>query len=121
MKKNDIVLVLAILVIAGVIFTAYRCSYKEEGVFVIITVDGAEYERASLKKNMIIDVEGQRGINSVEIKDGSVSMIAAECPDQICVKHKKIQSNQEKIVCLPNKVIVEISGGQADDMDAVVY
>ncbi|MFQ6827499.1 MAG: NusG domain II-containing protein [Faecalimonas sp.] len=46
--------------------------------------------------------------NRVKIQDGQVEMIWADCPDQICAAHPKISKNRESIICLPNKVILEI-------------
>ena len=46
--------------------------------------------------------------NTIEIKNGKADITAATCKNQICVKHKKIEKKGESIVCLPNKVIVEI-------------
>ena len=57
--------------------------------------------------------------NHLMIKDGQADMTEAECPDQICVEHKSISKNKETIVCLPNKVIVEIVGGEDTELDAV--
>ena len=37
-----------------------------------------------------------------------MEMIWADCPDQICATHPKISKNRESIICLPNKVILEI-------------
>ena len=36
-------------------------------------------------------------------------MISADCPDHLCVKQGKISADGEMIVCLPNKVTVQIS------------
>ena len=57
--------------------------------------------------------------NHLIIKDGQADMIEADCPDQICVEHISISKNKETIVCLPNKVIVEIVGGEDAEIDAV--
>jgi hypothetical protein len=46
-------------------------------------------------------------------------MKEAECPDRSCVKQGKISKNKESIVCLPNKVIVEVSSNQHSEMDAI--
>ena len=35
----------------------------------------------------------------------------ADCEDQLCVHQKEITLENESIICLPNKVIVEVSGG----------
>ena len=46
-------------------------------------------------------------------------MIDADCPDQLCVKQKKISLKNETIVCLPNKVVIEIEGADSSQLDAV--
>ena len=35
-------------------------------------------------------------------------MKEADCPDQICRKHKAIDKSGETIVCLPHKVVIEV-------------
>ena len=46
-------------------------------------------------------------------------MKEADCPDQICVRHKAISKSGESIVCLPHKVVVEISSEEEQDVDIV--
>lgn len=46
--------------------------------------------------------------NTVKIENGEVFMKSADCKNQICVKTGKISKSGETIICLPNKVIVEI-------------
>lgn len=48
--------------------------------------------------------------NLISITDGKVTMEAADCRDQICVHHKPIMSERESIICLPHKLVIEISG-----------
>ncbi len=57
-----------------------------------------------LAKDKEIELEG----NTIEIKDGEVDVTEASCKNRICVNHKKIEKKGESIVCLPNKVVVEI-------------
>ena len=40
-------------------------------------------------------------------------MISADCPDKLCVNQHAISSNGETIVCLPNKVVVEVEDGES--------
>ena len=52
--------------------------------------------------------------NAVEIKNGKVKMIEADCPDKRCVKQGA--SSSLPIICLPNELVVEIrnrEGNQA--------
>lgn len=55
------------------------------------------------------------GYNLIRIADGSVSVVSADCHEQICVHHKPITGEGETIVCLPHRLVVEITGGKAGD------
>lgn len=58
--------------------------------------------------------------NTFEIKDGEARMVYANCPDQICVHSRAISSVGESIVCLPNHVILKITGeGDGTAPDAI--
>ena len=116
MKKNDWILVAVILVLAGVGFLIYTSFGKQTAGFVKITVDGEVYGTYSLEKEQEIKINDT---NYLMIKDGYADMIEADCPDQICVEHISISKNKETIVCLPNKVVVEIVGGEDVEIDAV--
>ncbi len=48
--------------------------------------------------------------NLISVADGRVTMEAADCRDQICVRHRPISSDRENIICLPHKLVVEITG-----------
>ena len=56
-------------------------------------------------------------INTLVIENGKADMISADCPDKLCVKQHAISSNGETIVCLPNKVVVEIEDGESSQFD----
>ncbi len=46
--------------------------------------------------------------NTFEIKDGVVTMLEANCPDQNCTYFKPIELNAEVIICLPNEMVLQI-------------
>lgn len=48
--------------------------------------------------------------NLIAVVDGEVTMEAADCRDQICVRHKPISSDRESIICLPHKLVITIAG-----------
>jgi len=54
------------------------------------------------------DKEIALGTNTVEIKDGKVRVIWADCKNQLCKNHSAVSKKGESIVCLPNKVIITI-------------
>lgn len=46
-------------------------------------------------------------------------MIEADCPDHYCVDHAAIDKVNETIVCLPHRVVLEITGGgEEKEVDA---
>lgn len=108
-KRADGRLVLAVLAIA-VFWILCAKLFGKEGSEAVVYVDSAEYARCPLAMDNEI-VIGET--NTIVIERGQVFMKAAECPDQICVRHKPISKDGESIVCLPNRVVVEIKGGAA--------
>ena len=116
MKKNDWILVAVILVLAGIGFFIYTSFGRQTAGIVKVTVDGELFGTYSLEKEQEIKINNT---NHLIIKDGQADMTEANCPDQICVDHISISKNKETIICLPNKVIVEIVGGEDAGLDAV--
>ena len=115
MKKNDFILLIGILVLSAMIFLGFKLFQKEAGE-VLVTVDGQEYGRYTLSKDVDIPINDT---NYLIIKDGKADMLEANCPDHICVDQKAISKTGETIVCLPNKVIVEVRSAESPELDAV--
>jgi hypothetical protein len=116
MKKNDWIILLLILIISGITFLVFGIFYRQPAAMVKVTVDGEVYGMYSLKKEQRITINKT---NSFVIKDNEVDMIEGNCPDKICVEHRNISKNTESIVCLPNRIIIEIVGGEAFELDAI--
>ena len=116
MKKNDIILAVTIVLVAVIGLLLFTMFGKKEAGLVSITVDGQLYGTYSLEEDREIRIHQT---NVVLIRDGQVHMMEANCPDQICVEHKTISKNKETIICLPNKVVIEIVGGADGTLDAV--
>lgn len=68
------------------------------------------------------DIMEDTSYNLLVITDGKVYMEAADCPDQICVRHKAIAADRENIICLPHRLVVELSGAlqTQDTLDGMV-
>lgn len=116
MKKNDILLIAAVIVIAFVFLGYQLWRTDSNGEMVIVTVDGAEYGRYHLDTAQTIDIEG---VTKMEINNHKADIIDADCPDKLCVHQRSISRDGESIICLPNQVIVTIEGGRQKELDAV--
>lgn len=119
MKKNDMILIAILLVLAGILYLFFFGG-AEAGGNIRISVDGKIEKELPLDENTTYRVEGVQGYNIVEIKDGYAHMQDGDCPDKLCVEHKRIHLTGETIVCLPHKLVVEIIGGEDREFDVVV-
>lgn len=117
MKRKDWMLAVVILAAALLAAGLYRMSGgQNEGSYVRIMVDGRTFGEYLLGREADIDVEGH---NQVSIRDGQVLVAEADCPDKICVRHAAVSRVGESIVCLPNRMIVEIRSGDGTKTDAL--
>lgn len=86
------------------------------GRVAVITKNGEILHRIDLtavSESYTIDLD----TNVILVENGCISMLSADCPDKLCVKQGRI-SNIGSIICLPNKVIIEID--RDSDVDAVL-
>ena len=116
MKKKDMILIVAVLAISLISLAAIKMTQKD-GKEVIVTVDGKEVYKTSIKKDQIYQIPEENGTNVMQIKDGKVTMIEATCPDHYCMKQKAVDEHGGSIICLPNKVVIE-GENTAEDSDS---
>lgn len=112
MKKGDILLVCIVLCLAAAGFIFIGLRGRTEGGMLTVYIDGDIYGTYDLSVDQEILLDEDAGYNRFEIKDGIVTMMEADCPDQYCVKHAPINKESETIVCLPHKVVLEITSGE---------
>ncbi len=118
LKKGDIIIICCVLCIAALIFCGIY-FLSPQGDTVRIEVDSKNAATFSLDENITYSVKKDGKVtNVVEIKDKKVSVISADCPDKICVKHREICKSGESIICLPNRVVVSIEG-KNEEVDGV--
>lgn len=120
--KNDVFFLIGIIVLASVLIVVFYSTHSQKGSYVKVTIDGNVYGEYSLFESQTVEIKNQDGdiTNYLVIKDGYADITEANCPDKLCVKQKRISLDRETIVCLPNKVVVEIISNSSSDVDAVV-
>lgn len=116
-KKNDIILISAVFAVAALLSLLLFLT-KTEGDTVTVTVDGELLYELSLSEDKEIKITGKDGSghNILVIKDGEAFVREASCPDGICSSHRPIKLGGESIICLPNKVVIEIVKKEADSI-----
>ena len=121
--RNDILLFFVIFVLAAACLLFFNMN-KQEGSAVIVKIDGQEKYVYSLDENLTTDIvtgENDEFVNTLVIIDGNAYISQANCPDKICAGHRAIEYTGETIVCLPHKVVIEITAEKSSvELDAVV-
>lgn len=118
--KNDLLLLILLLVIGLLIPLGYQLFHRTTGNTVTITIDGELWRTLPLSTDTTIDIPGRGGTNTLCIKNGQASITEADCPDKLCVHQGSIQHNGESLVCLPHKVIVKVTANASErDLDGI--
>lgn len=122
-KKNvklDIIMIAGMIAI-GLLFLLIVLLTQEEGEEVVVEVSGKPVASFSLAEDRTYVIDGSGGTNTLVIKDGHAWVEEASCPDGLCKNMGKIHNSSQSIVCLPNEVVIRIVGGEASEIDAVIY
>lgn len=113
MKRNDLILMAVVLLAAGLWWgmTQWRGPaeaasqvkvWQDKALVGTYPLQGADPVR--------LPVDSASGHNLILIENGEVQMVEADCPDQVCVHTGAIGGPGETIVCLPNRLLIEIAG-----------
>jgi len=112
--RNDIILILVIIILALVFYFTYRAlNDSKELVCKIYQDQELKYEIAlDHSEEIIIDIDDDKII--IEIDKTGVYVKESSCKDKICVNQGKITRGGQIITCLPNKVYIKLEGKGAD-------
>lgn len=93
------------------------------------SADAAVYQNGELLRTIDLSrvtapysftVDGPAGVNAILVEPGRICVSHADCPDQICVHQGWISNSVVPIVCLPNQLVIQITGSaRPNDIDGV--
>lgn len=117
--RNDLLFIGGLTVIGVALLIIFSIINQKSGTAVVITKDGVVYGTYPLSENQTIEIEdaNHNVTNILKIEDGKAKMIEAHCPDQLCVHQKAVSIEKENIVCLPNRIVVTVTGEHHEGLD----
>lgn len=119
-RKADIILA-AVLALAALLLWSFTMNRAPEGDYVTVSSEGEILYTLPLNEDTLITIgHGENGYNVLVIEDGYASVTEASCPDLKCVKMKRINRDGQCIICLPNKLIIEVHSDTSPEVDSVV-
>lgn len=123
LKPGDAFIFLAILAAACGIWL-HLVLLQTDQTYGEIWLDGELYQQIKLDDNTkdTIQMEGKNSEITIEVDGRQMRFILSECPDHTCERTGWISGVGQTAVCLPNRVMIKITGGSGDDnaVDAVV-
>lgn len=120
MNKKNWLVIGGLILVAAALLAVTMLSRPMTAVTedtIIITVDGKEYARVPLSKPQTVTVAQKDGcVNVIEVSEHGAVMQSSTCDNQLCVKMGEVtvdnwqfRANQQFIICLPNRVSVELA------------
>lgn len=117
-RKKDLLLILAVLLLAGGIFLWQYLQLKNTHATntVRIWVDGKLHSEYQLGLNRDITIAQDNGCeNVIRIDNDGVYMLRSNCPNHLCIDQGEVTKSNyalrhqiNHIQCLPNRVDVEL-------------
>lgn len=106
---------LVLLVIASLLLIGskhWQLGGKPNSVTAELYQDGELIKSIVLtevKESYTFIVTGENGNqNEVEVRQGSIRVLSATCPDKLCVQQGFISDSTLPITCLPNRLVIQI-------------
>lgn len=117
-RRHDILFIAVLLFLCAIAALGLHIS-RETGDTVTVLVDGQHYGEYALSEDRIVEIVSDGGYNRLVIADGYAHVEEASCPDGICSSHRPISHDGESIICLPNKVVIEIHRQEQNQPDII--
>lgn len=117
LKKKDFIIIGVILTIAAILLMVkYLPMDKGSSDYIVIYVGNEEYTRVPVgDKQMITIDQGNGNVNVIEITERGAVMHSSTCANQDCIHEGEVTLDNYNnrvlnnwIICLPNKVSVEL-------------
>ena len=115
------ILIIALLASVGLVLALVLLLMGKHGGQVQVRVDGDVVMEYALDRDRTVEIKGyQGGTNLLVIENGAACIREASCPDHLCVNMGWIDKTGQTVVCLPNRLVVEITRGTGADGESDV-
>lgn len=118
-KWDKYLIVLITIVSLSSMFYIKNIATNAGENYISIEINGEEYKKITFSndnKLRYLDIKTKYGYNKLEIYKEKVRIVEASCPDKLDIKQGFIEDIGEMIVCLPNRMVVEIKGEDISDV-----
>ncbi|MEG2583934.1 MAG: NusG domain II-containing protein [Oscillospiraceae bacterium] len=119
MKNKFFIILFSIILTACILVIILSKNINQDSKFANIYQEGKLVNTIDLN-SVVNEYDIKVSENIVHVEHGKISMSSASCPDKLCVKQGKIENGVYPIVCLPNKIVIEIKNEKTTtEIDAI--
>ena len=112
MNRNDIKLIIIVLVITIILFSL--SLFQKKASIANVYHENDLILEIDLSINKTYEVDGDNGKVVIEVLNNQIRVIAENSPYHLCSKQGFISNSGQSIVCLPNKIIIELPNTELD-------
>jgi len=116
-RGDMVILGFLILLTALSFFTFHLLKPRAKDVW--ISVNGRPLGFYPLNKDRTIRVQGPIGTTVIRIHNGQAAIIEAPCAHKLCQKMGPIPARGDVMICIPNRIVVEIKHRKGRETDAI--
>lgn len=115
-KTKPLDFVIIFLLFIASFSTLFFFATGSKGAQAELRISGKVIKTFDLNKNQTWTYRDKDGdYNKIQVKNGEIAVVEANCKDQIDVQRGNISKTGETIVCLPHNLVIEVMSGQKDE------
>jgi hypothetical protein len=82
---------------------------------------GSVIKEIDLATDAVTTLKLRQGFIVLQVLQGKIRVRTSSCPEKVCVGMGWISKTGQSIVCVPNKVLIEVRGLANANYDALTY
>ena len=112
-----------VLALAAAVFLLFYGRGSSGALTATISRDGETlgvYALGALQEEIILTPEDLDYPLTIHLTQEGAEVVESTCPTLDCQHTGKITRSGESIICLPNRLVIQLSGGSSETVDAVL-
>lgn len=126
-KRNAIIIsiIIGLLLLVSVFYITIINKSSDNPKYAYIYQDNEiidTIDLSNVEEPYTITIEGSNNCyNTIEVRNGSIGIIDASCPDKLCKNMGFISTSSLPVTCLPNHLVIKLSNDKSSLLDGQAY
>ncbi len=116
---GDYIIIFLAILLTGFLFFVFPQFQTVKANYANIIQDGEIIKVVDLSTDQEFTIESDHGFNLVKVIDGTIGIIDSDCHNNVCIDAGFQELDGAVIVCLPHKLIIEVTSKKAGEVDGV--